>query len=467
MENKMKLLAWSDSPLVDTGFGRVAREVLKSLYATGKYDITHIGINYFGLTPSRDDTSASGIDKRNAFLNYNHIPASIGKSRHIYGNDLLIESLEKNDYDVVWLLQDTFNIVPVADKILELKKRKKFKVVIYFPIDTERFPDWFLDCLKCADEAVCYNEWSRSIVEKKLENRGYSCHVSTIYHGYNPSDFYPISKKERREFRAKFFNGKVGEKDILIVQSDSNSQRKNFYKTLEIVGAVAKKNPRVKLYVNTRVADQDFQLYYLATQCGLKPGENFLYMMNNNKAFLSQDTLNRVYNSADIGISAVLGEGTGLFHYEMMGLNRPMVVSANSAHLEAVKAGACLGIECNSWIVLPNDLSAQRPLVNVRDGISKLEWLIDIVERGDKFLLERYRDAQVEFMKDKTWDIVGHKWVELFDRVEQTDYSGLYADGDVKTDDVFGSIIKSKIEEAKVNYEKKTGKKAPDIKWMD
>ena len=48
--SKIKLLAWCDTPTGFTGFGRVAKEVLRTLYDTGQYDITIVGINQIETT---------------------------------------------------------------------------------------------------------------------------------------------------------------------------------------------------------------------------------------------------------------------------------------------------------------------------------------------------------------------------------------------------------------------------------
>ena len=48
MEKKIKLLFFGDTPSGNTGFSTVSKNILKRLYATGKYDITVVGINYFG-----------------------------------------------------------------------------------------------------------------------------------------------------------------------------------------------------------------------------------------------------------------------------------------------------------------------------------------------------------------------------------------------------------------------------------
>ena len=45
---KIRVVAYCDAPPCATGFSTVSYNVLKGLYDTGEYDITVLGINYWG-----------------------------------------------------------------------------------------------------------------------------------------------------------------------------------------------------------------------------------------------------------------------------------------------------------------------------------------------------------------------------------------------------------------------------------
>lgn len=427
MANKLKVLAYSDGPTTTTGFGRVAREVLKSVHSTGKYDITSIGINYFGITPEKpsEDSSSSDKDIYNAYVNYQLIPASAGKGTDPYGRRLFLEALEKSDFDIVWILQDLFNLTDITPSIIELKKKKKFKVILYFPIDTQYVHDYFLDATKMADAVVVYNKWTNKLLTSmrgdELKDR-----LCTIYHGYNPEDFFPLNSKEMEAERKRIFGNKVTMDDILIVRSDSNQQRKDWFKTLQIVGGVAKSNKRVKFYANTTVNNYDFPLFDLAKRVGLTPGENFIYQSEFTKTNnLTQKDLNVLYNVADLGISTSRGEGCGLFHYEMMAIGKNILISHNSAHEEAIEAEAAIPLYCGKIStdptqefdsdyldVLPNDLGMQRPVCSVRSGIESLKSFCNDFDRNSSLNMKGFA-----FMKKLTWGKVGLQWIDLFDKV--------------------------------------------------
>ena len=55
MDKKLRVLWYSDTPNCATGFGTVARNMLKRLHATGKYDFDIVGINHGGNPYDRNE----------------------------------------------------------------------------------------------------------------------------------------------------------------------------------------------------------------------------------------------------------------------------------------------------------------------------------------------------------------------------------------------------------------------------
>lgn len=487
MNKKIKVLTWSDGPTVTTGFARVTREVLKSIYSTGKYEITSIGINYHGITPEKPDeqSSQSDIDIYDAYSNYCLVPAGIGKDGDPFGRNLLLDTLEKNDFDILWILQDSFNVVPLVNSIIKLKKQKKFKVIFYFPIDTYAIHDYFLESTKIADAIVVYNDWSNNLV-RKMRGKEVGDRLHTIYHAYDPKDFFAIPEKEKKAIRKSFFDGKIDDKDILIMRSDSNQQRKDWFRTLRIVANVAKENPKVKFYANTTINNPDFPIFEMATRAGLTAGINFFYQSQFTKVNnLSQKALNELYNIADIGITTTKGEGCGLFHYEMMAIGKPVLVADNSSHTEAVDASAAIPIYCGRQEdesydeefldILPNDLGVMRPLCSIEDGTEQLKKLI----ANEDNIIETTTKKALEFMKDKTWKNVGEEWIKLFDQISSKPQPFIFGETDgpktvkdlviEKSDNLmkeYSKMIQTSINDARKKWIEKYHFEPPKISYI-
>jgi len=108
MEKKTKILMYADAPTCATGFGTVTRNIAEALHKTGKYDIDIFGINYWG-----DPFSSKEMP-------YRIWPAGTNAQRDPYGRQKFAQMALQMDFDILFLLQDTFilNFIPqLVDKL--------------------------------------------------------------------------------------------------------------------------------------------------------------------------------------------------------------------------------------------------------------------------------------------------------------------------------------------------------------
>ncbi|MFA7101545.1 MAG: hypothetical protein WC196_07500, partial [Bacilli bacterium] len=87
MDGKIKLLWVGDSPAVSTGFGRVAQGILESLYQTGRYSVSVLGINH----PIGDPHRYEGM--------FRIYPAKA--SGNVYGFNRVQEVVSKEKPDII------------------------------------------------------------------------------------------------------------------------------------------------------------------------------------------------------------------------------------------------------------------------------------------------------------------------------------------------------------------------------
>ena len=93
-QKKIKILAYLDSPSCATGFATVSRNILMGLYATGRYDIEILGINYWGDPHT---------------LPMKIWPVGTNKERDPYGRKKICGMISQMDYDVLFFLQEFFH----------------------------------------------------------------------------------------------------------------------------------------------------------------------------------------------------------------------------------------------------------------------------------------------------------------------------------------------------------------------
>ncbi|HEB61968.1 MAG TPA: glycosyltransferase family 1 protein [Bacteroidetes bacterium] len=388
---KIKLLFYGDSPTVNTGFATVSKNILKRLQATGKYDITVLGINYFGDPHDLPYKIYPAIDRRN----------------DVYGRKRLLELLKAKDFDILFTLQDTFIMATIGKAIKKIKK--DFKWIYYYPIDVAPQEDWIKQSVAYCDVAIPYTKYAKKESEKILK-RDYE----VIYHGYDKDDFYIMSDEEKNNFKNKFF--KDNNDTFFIININRNQERKGYLQTLLAFKLFNNIVPRSTLYTHCDVAnDRGGNLIQVAKQIGL--ANNWIYP--NPEIFkkgISFPTkyINGLYNIADVNISTTYGEGFGLSMVEAMATKTLNIFPDNTAIKEIIGKDRGLLVKSGNT---PNNLIANghldnnvvRPVTDVVDMVNKLLWAYKNKE-GVKKIEET---AYIWAKENLDWDKIGEKFNKL------------------------------------------------------
>jgi len=426
---KRRILALIDTPTCATGFGAVARNVLRNLYDTGNYDIDIIGINHYG--------DPYDIEK----FPYYIVPANYGGVGDIYGKKRLAQTMHgldpvlKPPYDFLFTVNDPFileDLPPFVKDInksyLKLMNDSKanmsdfiFKWIAYWPVDSKLKGNW-VDSIIGADYPVMYTDYGL----KQVQYYQKDVELPVIPHGVNTTDFHPVNQKVAADFRNKYFNGKIKKSHFLVTNVSRNQPRKDIMRTLIIFREFQKRVPSARLYLHMRNDDAGGNVEEMATEIGLKEEYYFLPKNFNENSGLPLETLNLIYNASDVLFTTTLGEGWGFINTEGMACKRVVVAPSHTSipeifngHAESfdtqwkkyrgvpMKAGTNL----NEWTTLgSSDYGRLRPLTNIEDGVSKLMWVYNNPDKVDRIVKNGYRWVQT-----MTWKNVCEKWIKLFD----------------------------------------------------
>lgn len=302
-----KLLCYSDSVFATTGFGIVSKHILNALHHTGRYNISQLAINHPGEFWNVNETP------------YSILPAKMLDPRDPYGSAMFLNTLKKDEYDVVLIINDTFVVDKVAPAVQEIRNalvqagRKAFKIVYYYPVDCQVIPDK-AGMIKIADYPVPYTKFALNETVKSLgdeyENLQY------IYHGADTSNFHPIHPEERRIVRKEAFG--ADSDTFLVINVNRNNTRKDIGKTILTFAEFHKTVPNSKLYLHMAPQDQGagpatIDLFPLINQLGLKLDEDVYFPRNFNVASgYPIELLNKLYCCGDVYITTTTGEGFGL-----------------------------------------------------------------------------------------------------------------------------------------------------------
>jgi glycosyltransferase involved in cell wall biosynthesis len=400
MNKKIKVLAYMDSPTCATGFGSVSRNILMGLYATGKYEIDVLGINYWG-------------DPHN--FPFRIWPVGIGgPDNDPYGRKKVFNMIRQMDFDILFFLQDTFILDMLPDMLGHLKSiGKKFKSVVYYPIDAMPKRAWLHNIAFC-DYVVAYAEFAKELSLKAYP--AFPKEISIINHGVNTSDFFPIQDKERlAHFRKQYFG--ANHEKFIFCNVNRNQRRKDIPRTISAFKEFKKTVPDSLLYLHMAKKDQGWDLEEVCNSYGLSIKTDVLFPegFGPNQGF-PREVVNYIYNASDCNISTTHGEGMGLGWLENMATKTPVIMPDNTAMSEFITEDkgylAKSGGSPSLYTVLNMDNEVIRPIVDVEDMVEKMIHVYNNKEEA----MQKAENAYVWATMKMDWQkSIVPKWVNLFD----------------------------------------------------
>lgn len=397
---KKTVLIWGDSPNINTGFGMVSKNLFSQLHEQG-YIVDFVGINDYGLI--RNNTPERW-----------HIYPS--QKQDPLGEKNLL-SLVQNNYDLIILFQDIFNISNLLPYIKE--KAPNSKILTYFPVDGGPLCIAWENVLQDSDIAITYTEYAKKEILKVFPS--YADKVVLLDHGIDTDIFKPLSKEKIKSIRRKFnWDGK-----FTVINVNRYQPRKNIAATIRIWSLFSKgyhtcancetiyplhmqacdscghtitsaKSPAkptgtVSLYLHMRSHEMIM---------GPRIGSHFIQNLALNVGFTDDDTstnliqmpdrdiyginsftseeINEMYNGAHLNISTAYGEGFGFSLAEAAATGTPSLAPNNSAIPEVLgPAGYIIPNIPNSFVNLTFDNGFTRPTIDIKKAVDKLQELYD------------------------------------------------------------------------------------------
>ena len=406
MSDKIKVLVLADY-CCTTGFATVSSNVMRQLESTGKYELTIVAINYTG--DPYDTEKFPG-------LVYPALNIANMNTNDPYGRQKFLDMAGTGEYDLIYMIQDTFIVQTIIKALLETRAalQRKFKIVYYFPIDAAPKKDWITECVSLVDYPVVYTEYGKELVleiDPSLESR-----LSVLYHGTNTKDFHYVEDRDVvAEFRHNYFAGKADGK-FLITNVNRNQIRKDPMRNFFILNELRKRgHDNVVLYLHMSHNDQAGNILVMADHFNFKMGEDYILpsprVFNENQG-ISVEMLNMIYNCSDALLTTTLGEGWGLSITEAMSTKVPVVAPNNTSIAEILADGRGLltksGADPSLWTMLGSgDNERIRPLMDVKDAADNIEKLMNgympDIEQAYKWATKN------------TWEAICKQWEKIFD----------------------------------------------------
>lgn len=392
MNEKIKLLAWMDY-CCDTGFGTVARNVLKNLDSSGDFDIDVVGINYDGDPYDKDKWIG------------NIYPAMRGRVMQgvyadVYGRQRVLDLLATGKYDVLFMIQDTFIAKDFMPNLIEARQITNTKLVYYYPIDCAPHPDWISEVVSKVDYPIAYTDYA--LKESIKIDPGLKGKLEVIYHGTNTQEFYPIDREKLTEFRRAYFDGCADDK-FLIMNLNRNQPRKDVLRSLLILKELKDRGENVLLYLHMADVDVGGDITQWAAQLGLDFRQDFVFPSNFKEGF-PVEVVNQLYNVADCLLTTTHGEGWGLSLTEAMSTKVPIVAPDVTSISEILGNNRGIlvpsGKTNHDWYTQGhNDNNRLRPLMDVKAAANAIQAIKNGTKVPDV-------ESAYKWATSQTWDVI-------------------------------------------------------------
>lgn len=322
--SKGRILLYSDSARLHTGFARVIRTLGNHLVAQG-YAVRQAAVT--DAVPDAADPlefPVYGADPRQDY----------------WGRTVLAEQLRTWRPDVLFSLLDDWMLVePGMDGepykgLPLLPERRNVVWVKYAPYDGEPMPPAWIPINYDADVLIAMADYGAQILRHHHPGKP----VYRIYHGVDTQVFRPFDPEARKALRRKY---QIPEQAFVITRVDRNQPRKNIPALLEAVARfIHRGKHRVPIVLVLRMSNQDVggSLVDLLDRYGLR--RHTLLFDTLPVRGVPEQTLAEIYNLGDLFVSTSLSEGFGFGPVESRACGVPALVPNFSAMPELASGPA-------------------------------------------------------------------------------------------------------------------------------
>lgn len=379
---KKKLLWFSDSPLLPTGYATISTQVCNRLATQHGWEIVYVSHNYLGRTLERDELRG--------------MPYKLyGRGREEFCKDVLNQIIKQEQPSVFVTLLDTFMVFPwYIDYDFS-----PARTVFYFPSDGGGgLPINCENVLRRMTKSIAMSRFAQQ--QAKIVHN-----VDTDYipHAVDSKHYRPFDNAEKAKLRATW--GLEGK--FVVGTVARNQGRKMMDRTIKAFAKWCVDKPEAVLLLHTDPLDPaaPWDIRTLISRYNIE--NRVVFTGTNHYSGWRYEKMPEVYNLMDVFLLTTSGEGWGVPTTEAMSCGLPVLVTDYTTTEEIVtrhNAGFPVKVAAEltgSWLV-------ERAIMDDDDCCRKLDELYKNPElrtimgaNGRKAVIDEY-----------DWDLVARVWDE-------------------------------------------------------
>jgi len=369
------ILMATHSPLLTTGYGRVARELARALSAAG-HAVTVLAYGYGGEAHDKP---------------YELLQCASLEDLQVISGAIARVMAKRGEPPILLTVGDPWMFAGLE----RLVRPAGVTWIAYFPVDGSPIPAEWKRWIGVVDVPVTFCNWTRELVRRDAQ-----VEAAVIPHGVDLRVFSPQDKA-----RAKARVGVMGK--FVVGTVAVNQQRKNLPALVRAFAAFAKEKADAVLYLHTRV-DGYWDIEELVQRFGVEPKTRATLNLDPLRG-VDDATLATIYNSFDVFALPTMGEGFGLPILESQACGVPALATDCSACSELLPdARQRLGVK--GTLIMARNF--EQAIVDEEDLTARLEILY-----ANRAVLREMGARSLEFAKGFSWERVAGEFVELMGRI--------------------------------------------------
>ncbi|MET0461848.1 MAG: glycosyltransferase [Chitinophagaceae bacterium] len=395
---KPRILIIGDA-VANTGFAKVIFEIFSPM--KDKYELVQLGTNYFG-------------DPHN--WPWKIFPAGIDAYK--LGEHRIRKLVEGFRPSLIFMLQDPWALIAYMQ---ELTAFPAIPTIVYASFNSEEIDPAVLPPLSRARRLIVYTQFAKHAIDDLLK-KDPSLNlpeIEVIPHGVNTAVFRPLDDKKNTSqeiARKKLYpaDNEALQNGFIVLNANRNQPRKRIDLTMEGFSLFAKyKPPNIFLHLHMGLKDLGWDLHYLARKFQLE--DRLIYSTTlSEHPNLQENSLNTIFNAADVGINTASSEGWGLLSFEQAAAGLPQIVPDHSSGRELWKDCAYL---------LPYEITLTNPHSMIAEHIIHPEAIASALQDAWNDREELINRRQLCYAnatkKEYAWPLISSQWEQLFDREMQ------------------------------------------------